>query len=97
MHLLFFALQNDCANTNGLDMKRLYCQSDSTVESKMFVAFFSLILRSFIQNKLRLYQQDTGTSFASIMKELNKIKLVFTADGKRMLTPITKKQRDIHA
>ena len=24
------------------------------------------------------------------MKELNKIKFVFTADGKRMLTPITK-------
>jgi len=80
---------------NGLDMKRLQCQSDSTVEGKIFVAFFSLILRSFIQNRLKQFQQETGTSFAAVMKELNKIKLVFTADGKRMLTPITKKQRDI--
>jgi len=80
---------------NGLDMKRLHCQSDSTVEGKIFVAFFSLILRSYIQNKLKQYQQETGTSFTAIMKELNKIKLVFTADGKRMLTPVTKKQRDI--
>ena len=80
---------------NGLDMKRLHCQSDSTVEGKMFVAFFSLILRSFIQNRLRQYQQETGIAFAAIMKELNKIKFVFTADGKRMLTPVTKKQRDI--
>jgi len=80
---------------NGLDMKRLHCQSDSTVEGKIFVAFFSLILRSFIQNRLRQFQQETGTSFASVMKELNKMKLVFTADDKRMLTPVTKKQRDI--
>ena len=80
---------------NGLDMKRLHCQTDSTVEGKIFVAFFSLILRSFIQNKLKAYQQETAASFASIIKELNKIKFVVTSDGRKMLTPITKKQRDI--
>lgn len=80
---------------NGLDMKRLHCQSDSTSEGKIFVAFFSLIIRSYIQNRLKKFQQETGTSFSAVMKELNKIKFVFTADGKRMLTPITKKQRDI--
>ena len=82
---------------NGLDMKRLHCQSDSTVEGKIFVTFFSLILRSFIQNKLKTYLQETGTSFATIIKELNKIKFVITSDGRNMLTPISKKQRDILA
>jgi len=82
---------------NGLDMKRLYCQSDSTVEGKIFVTFFSLILRSFIQNKLKSFQQETGLSFAAILKELNKIKFVVTSDGRKMLTPVTKKQRDIIA
>ena len=80
---------------NELDMKRLHCQSDATVEGKMFVAFFSLIMRSYIQNRVRPYQLETGITFASILKELNKIKFVCTADGRKLLTPVTKKQRDI--
>ena len=80
---------------NGLDMKRLYCQSDATVEGKMFVAFISLILRSFIQNRLKDYQLVTGLPFPAILKELRKLKFVCTKDGRKLLTPVTKKQRDI--
>ena len=80
---------------NGLDMKRLHCQSDATAEGKMFVAFFSLILRSFMQNKLKPYQAQTNTPFPSILKELHKLKFVCTSDGRKLLSPVTKKQRDI--
>ena len=80
---------------NALDMKRLHCQSDSTMEGKVFVAFFSLILRSFIQNRLRPYQTQTGIPFAAILKELRKMKFVCTRSGRKTLAPITKKQRDI--
>lgn len=80
---------------NELDMKRLHCHSDETMEGKMFVAFFALILRSSMQNKLRAYLNDNGLSFCSALKELHKIKYVYTQDGKKLLSPITKKQRDI--
>lgn len=80
---------------NGLDMNRLHVQSDSTADGKMFVAFFSLILRSYMQNRLKSYQTQTNSPFASILKELRKMKFVCTNDGRKLLTPITKKQRDI--
>ena len=80
---------------NELDMKRIHCHSDETMEGKMFVAFFALILRSCMQNKLRLYLGETGLSFSSVLKELRKIKYVHTKDGKKLLSPVTKKQRDI--
>jgi transposase len=80
---------------NGLDMKRLYCQSDATVEGKMFVAFISLIIRSFINNKLKEYTISKGLPFPAIIKELRKLRFVTTADGRKLLAPVTKKQRDI--
>lgn len=80
---------------NDLDMKRLHCHSDGAAEGKMFVAFFALILRSTMQNKLRAYMDETGLTFSSVLKELRKMKYVRTKDGKKLLSPITKKQRDI--
>lgn len=80
---------------NELDMKRLFCHSDETMEGKMFVVFFALILRSCMQNKLRTYLYETGVSFSSVLKELRKMKFVQARDGKKILSPITKKQREI--
>lgn len=80
---------------NELDMKRLHCHTDETTEGKMFVAFFALILRSCMQNKLRAHMNESGLTFSSVLKELRKIKYVHTCDGKKLLSPITKKQRDI--
>jgi transposase len=80
---------------NGLDMKRLYCQSDATMEGKVFVAFISLILRSFMQNRLKDYQLVTGLPFPAILKEMRKLKFVSASDGRKMLAPVTKKQREI--
>lgn len=80
---------------NELDMKRLHCQSNETTDGKMFIAFFALILRSCMQNKLRGYLSETGLSFSSVLKELRKLKYVHTRNGKKLLSPVTKKQRDI--
>ena len=80
---------------NGLDMKRLYCQSDATVEGKMFVAFISLIIRSYMNNKLKEYMTSSGLPFPAVIKELRKLRFVTTSDGRKLLAPVTKKQRDI--
>lgn len=80
---------------NELDMKRIHCHNDETTDGKMFIAFFALILRSCMQNKLRVYLAETGLTFSSVLKELRKMKYVHTCDGRKLLTPITKRQRDI--
>lgn len=80
---------------NELDMNRLLCHTDATVEGKMFVAFFALILRSYLQNRLKEYQTATNQPFAAVIKELGKLKYVCTSDGRKLLAPVTKKQRDI--
>ena len=80
---------------NELDMKRLHCHNDQTTEGKMFVAFIALIMRSWIQNKLKEYMSTNGVSFAAVIKELRKIKYVKTRDGRKLLSPVTKKQREI--
>lgn len=80
---------------NELDMKRLHCHCDETTEGKMFIAFFALILRSCMQNKLREYLSTAGISFSSVLKEMRKLKYVHTREGEKLLSPVTKKQRDI--
>ena len=80
---------------NELDMKRLHCHNDQTTEGKMFVAFIALIMRSWMQNKLKRYMSTEGISFTAVLKELGKIKYVKTRDGRKLLSPVTKKQRDI--
>ena len=80
---------------NELDMKRIHCHNGDTTEGKMFVAFFALVLRSCMQNKLREYMSETSISFSSVLKELRKLKYVHTHDGKKLLSPVTKKQREI--
>ena len=38
---------------------------------------------------------EMGLTFSSVLKELQKMKYVHTSDGKKLLSPITKRQRDI--
>jgi len=80
---------------NDLDMKRIHCHSNETVEGKMFVAFFALILRSIMRNRLKDYQNEKNLTFSTVLKELNKIKYVKTTDGNMILSPVSKKQREI--
>jgi len=80
---------------NELDMKRLHCHSDQTTEGKMFVAFIALIMRSWMHNKLKEYMNTSSISFTTVLKELRKIKYVKTMDGRKLLSPVTKKQREI--
>ncbi|WP_207659139.1 hypothetical protein [Anaerobacterium chartisolvens] len=48
-----------------------------------------------MQNKLKEYMSTNCISFTTVLKELRKIKYVVTRDGRKFLSPVTKKQRDI--
>jgi len=81
---------------NDLDMKRLRVQSDVAAGGKTFIAFIGLILRTFVQHKLRDYMDaKRPISMAQIYDELRMIKTVKTKSGMLLHNPLTKRQRTI--
>jgi transposase len=77
---------------NHADMKRLRTHSSESTNGKLFCAFISLILISMLSNSLRS-SNDLNIIKSEALAELNKIRLVLTSDGKRLLNPLTKTQR----
>ena len=80
---------------NHIDMKRLRTHSSNTTDGKMFCAFISLIVNLEMENMLAAYKAEKSMSKAALISELEKIKIVFLNDGKRLMNPITKTQRTI--
>ena len=61
----------------------------------MFCAFIALIAVLEMNNRLSAFMKEKSMSKDSLIYELEKIKTVFMSDGKRLMNPITKKQRTI--
>jgi len=82
---------------NHVDMRRLRTWSDQTTEGKMFCAFIALIAVCEIQAKtgpvVKAARQSLGKK--DILAEMDKIKIVDTDSGRRLINPATKLQRDI--
>lgn len=80
----------------GLDMKRLRVHSSVAADGKMFIAFIGLILRTFVQQKLRGYlDSKRPVSMSQVFDELRMIKIVKTKSGMLLHNPLTKRQRTI--
>ena len=79
---------------NSIDMKRLHTHKDSTTDGKLFVSFISLIIKTYIENKLQNYLLENNSSIEKIIRELQKIKLV-TLNKKNIMAPLTAKQKKI--
>lgn len=82
---------------NELDMKRLRCHNEETAQGKIFVAFLSLIVRSYMLKQLRPLMQQNDYPFRKILMELDKIRCFsISQNAKPTLTnPLTKLQRAI--
>jgi len=80
---------------NHIDMKRMHTHTGSTTEGKLFCAFIALIAVSEMTNKLLTLNRRKTISKADVISELEKIKVIQTLDGKRLMNPITKTQRTI--
>jgi transposase len=78
---------------NHIDMKRLRTQITETTDGKLFCAFVALIAASELTNKLRKLMEDKCMSKDDVISELEKIKSVELSGGKRLMNPLTKKQR----
>jgi len=80
---------------NHIEMKRLRTHSSNTTDGKMFCAFIALIAALELENRLSAFKQIKSMSKTALISELEKIKVVFMNDGKRLMNPMTKTQRTI--
>ena len=80
---------------NYIDMKRLRTHSSNTTDGKMFCAFIALIGAIEIVNRLSTFMKEKSMSKDAVIFELEKIKIVFMNDGRRLINPVTKTQRTI--
>jgi len=80
---------------NHMDMKRIRCHNKSTTEGKIFVAFIGLIIKSHMENILSEYMDTNNGTIEKVIRELKKIKVVTLQNGKILMNPLTKKQKEI--
>ena len=80
---------------NHIDMKRMHTHTGTTTGGKLFCAFIALIAISEMTNKILALNRRKAMSKADVISELEKIKVIQTLDGKRLMNPITKTQRAI--
>ena len=78
------------------DCKRLRMHSDQTAESKLFVCFLALILRSFIANGIRGHEELERLGIPRLLRELNTLREVTSEHRyRRAVTERTKIQQMI--
>jgi transposase len=80
---------------NDLDFKRLRTHINTTTEGKVFVGFLALILRSYLLKKIKTHSDTAKMTFEKVLLELKKIKAVTLSDNTKLLTPLTKTQKNI--
>jgi transposase len=80
---------------NHIDMKRLRTHNSKTTDGKLFCCFIALIIVSEIGIKLKDLMKKQGLSKNSVIREMEKIRVVIGAGGKRLMNPFTKLQRKI--
>jgi len=80
---------------NELDMKRLRVHSDDAMRGRLFVAFLSLILYSWIDKKMHEKKLYASYTQEELFRQLRRIKVVELSEEHTLLTELSKKQKDI--
>jgi hypothetical protein len=83
---------------NHIDMKRMRVHTDATVEGKLFCAFIALIAASEMSKCLNVFNgasKQRALSKRGLISELEKIRVFLTPDGRRLMNPLTKTQRNL--
>jgi len=80
---------------NHVDMRRMRTHTTETTDGKLFLAFVSLIAVSEVQARLGKTMRERSWSKGDVIAEMEKIKVVTAAGGRRLMNPLTKTQRTI--
>lgn len=81
---------------NHVDMRRLKTHNDQTTDGKLFCAFVSLIAVCAINGRMGEYMAKHSVSKDAIIRELEKVKVITMVDGRRLMNPLTKRQRQLY-
>ena len=80
---------------NELSTNRLRVHSMEGMEGRLFITFVTLILSSWIHKTMREKGLSKKYTIAEVMYELKKLKMVELQNDRRVLTEITKTQKDL--
>ncbi len=72
-----------------------YVRTESTLRGYLFIAFLALILRMKLMRLMIKANLSKKFSVEGLLTELEKIKILVLPDGQKIMTEITKKQREI--
>lgn len=81
---------------NDLDLKRLRIHSEEAMKGRLFIGFIALILQSHIHKIMKETDLVKKYTVDELTDELEKINVIEFSNGKRILTEISKKQREIY-
>ena len=80
---------------NELSTNRLRVHSTESMEGRLFVTFMALILSSWIHKTMREKDLSKKYTIEEVMYELKKLKIIELNNKRRVLTEITKTQKDL--
>jgi transposase len=80
---------------NDIDLMPANVRKDSTLRGYLFIAFLALILRMKLMRMMNEAGLSKRFSIEGLLTELEKIKVVILADGQKITSEVTKKQREI--
>ena len=78
---------------NDLDLERLRIHTDEAMQGRIFIGFISLILMSYIREKMRIHDMYSKYTYKELMAELKKLKVIIFKGGKKLLTEVSKSQK----
>lgn len=78
---------------NDLDLERLRIHTDEAMQGRIFIGFISLILMSYIREKMRIHNIYSKFTYNELIAELKKLKVIIFKGGRKLMTEVTKNQK----
>jgi transposase len=80
---------------NDIELMPAHVRTDSTLRGYIFIAFLALILRMKLMRMMVEAGLSKRFSVEGLLTELEKIKVMILSNGQKIITEVTKKQREI--
>jgi len=80
---------------NDIDVMPVNVRTDSSLRGYLFACFISLIMRMKLMRMMKDSELLSKYSVEAVLLELEKIRLMILPDGQKVMTELTKRQREI--
>ena len=80
---------------NDIELMPANLRTNNSLRGYLFIAFLALIMRMKLMRMMSDAQLNKRYSVEGLLTELEKIKVMILPDGEKIITEITKKQREI--